>query len=207
MTDQSGDGAPAAALINPQVARRTLLRGAAALSGLAAVPASTFANSARTIRYVVIDSRFRQSAAFGEVLARDGAEVLDLASGLTAIWQDRLVPEWRGRGGVVAGLTTRSAWDGLSQQALGQFRKPRILGDHRFDGVNAAMSHRLNVPSAILGSGGTRQLQSPNWAATMAVVARDCATRASGLPRQSCQIGRHDAALPGNNQLFSWMVV
>lgn len=209
MTERVGNKTCFPYLIDQRIDRRTVLGGATALSVLAtaSLTGSRHAVSPGQIRFVITDSRFDESLAFGRQLARLGAEELSVTRGLTAMWQDRLVPHWREQRGVVAGLTTRSVWDGLSQQALGQFRKPWLLGDHRFNGVYGGLHHRLDLRTRLQGVTSRVLLNSAMWPVAMAAIVRSCVSTV-GADRESCEVGmRAPDISTSSNQLISWMVV
>lgn len=210
MTRRNGSTHDPAALGDPAIDRRSLLRGTAALSACLATPATAAslaaAPASRPIRFVVIDSRIGASAEFGRQMSRFGAEALDVSEGLTALWQDRLVPHWHASEAIVAGLTTRSIWDGLSQQALGQFRKPRLLGDHRFDSATGGLHHALDLPASMRAEAHASLLDAAAWPAAMALLVRDCAA-SSQARRQSCDVRQQGRRIPSPDQLISWMVV
>jgi hypothetical protein len=191
-----------AAPANWMADRRTVLRGTAAIAALAATP---IAAAAGTVRFVVIDSRHRQSVMFGREGARFGADILDAADGLTLLWQDQLVPHWREPHGAVIGLTTRSVWDGLSQQALGQFRRPRLLGRHRHGGGAGGLDHALELPAALFDRTGRHLLDPAMWPAAMAVLTRACVDT-PGIDRRHCQFRRPGMGADMSNELVSWMI-
>lgn len=187
--------------------RRTLLGGTAALcvvASSAALPRFP-ASPDGPVRFVISDRRFQQSEEFAKYLEQYGAESLDVSGGLTALWQERLVPHWRDSRGMVAGLTTRAVWDGLSQQALGQFRKPRLVGQHRFAGSNGKAFHQLDLPAAPLRMLGSSSFDDDAWPVRMAQLVRQCA-RDGGADRGTCRIGRPPRDLHETNQLISWMI-
>lgn len=54
---------------------------------------------------VVVDQRFEQSVEFGRALAQSGAQIYTMRGDVTDVWYTQLHPQWKVRGGVVAGLT------------------------------------------------------------------------------------------------------
>lgn len=152
--------------------RRGVLAGGTILSLAAAWPAlaASAASTERAIRYVVFDSRYRESNQFAEHPAFGGAERLDVAAGLTRLWQDRLVPHWREGAGVVTGLTTRSVWDGLSQQAMHQFRRPAKIALHSLDPETGLAAHRICAAARDI-----TDCAATDWPARMALAAKACA--------------------------------
>ncbi|MGN6356683.1 MAG: hypothetical protein ACTHLU_04290 [Novosphingobium sp.] len=140
---------------------------------------TTSAVTAQPLRYVVFDSRLRQSSEFARYLVSQGAEPLDIAGGLTRLWQNSLVPHWRDGSGFVAGLTTRTVWDGLSQQAMHQFRRPAKIGAHRIDVDTGLAAHR--VCETMLDSIGG--CADHDWPRRMALAVNVCAARSARNPR------------------------
>ena len=187
--------------------RRTLLRGAVVASTLAAAPGLARAAMLpqQAIRFVVVDERITESKAFAAVLDRDGVQRLEVTSGLTAVWRDHLYPHWQGSLGAVVGLTTRSVWDGLSQQAHGQFRKARIVGIHQLSGTRGRSQHRIDAPlgaditSRHLARGTDRW---PQEVARMLTVY----SRQTECPRESRICGTAIPADDLRQQLVSWII-
>lgn len=187
--------------------RRTMLQGAAVLSAAMATPALARAQNSGLsgIRFVITDRRFPESTAFGRQMEHFGAERLEVTGGITQLWQERLVPLWREQAGIVAGLTTRAVWDGLSQQALGQFRKPRLLGDHRIGNVGSAAQHKLTLPVEMPKSARAALLEAGAWPAAMAMFVRYCSD-IRGTGQNICEVGTQEPGHVVQNQLVSWIV-
>ncbi|WP_066552997.1 hypothetical protein [Croceicoccus bisphenolivorans] len=189
--------------------RRALLGvGATALAGAALAPLLTAraATGTGSVRFVIVDRKHAQSRRFASAMAAEGAEALDVNDGLTALWSQRLVPLWRNPQGAVVGLTTRSVWDGLSQQAMGQFRKARLIGIHHIDQSHGRARHSVEVPAsrrAMLASGG---FDTAAWPDRIAQVVTQC-VGADRRDMQACRFG--DATIPAQagTQLVSWMIV
>lgn len=187
--------------------RRALLRGVAIASALAGMPgAARAAVSGRSIRYVVVDGRISESRSLAAALRSEGAHRLEVTSGLTTVWQDHLHPHWLSfQSGAVVGLTTRSVWDGLSQQAYGQFRKGRIIAVHQIGVTSEQCQHRINA--SICGSIATSSLAagSAQWPQAMAqMLARY--SREGGNLGEPKHFG---AAIPADDvrqQLVSWII-
>lgn len=185
--------------------RRGVLAGGTMLSLAAACPALAAVGTPaeRTIRYVVFDSRFRESREFARHPALAHAERLDVAAGLTRLWQDRLVPHWRDGTGIVAGLTTRPVWDGLSQQALHQFRRPAKLALHSVDPATGLAAHRTGAAAR----GSLADCAGADWPARMALAVTACAASPS---RADCLAGLAPAAsarFRGEGfHLATWMI-
>jgi len=80
-------------------------------------PQTSRATVGYDVRYVITDQRFTESLAFAA--AADHAETtrLEVTEGLTKLWQEHLVPLWQSGAGAVTGLTTRSVWECLAEQA------------------------------------------------------------------------------------------
>lgn len=189
-----------------EIDRRTLLLGATAL----ALPQPAFARpaslQAQAIRFVVADPRHPESLSFAAALSRGGAATLELGSGLTSLWQQKLAPHWRGSTGAVAGLTTRAIWDCLSEQAQMQFRKPRLIGRHALDAKRAVLSHRLAPPNALPLAIDPHRVRGRDWPAEIAGLIERCAAITA-----PCGAEHHiGPARPGaelSQSLVSWIIV
>jgi len=119
--------------------RRLLVAGGSTAAALAVVgPTPLFAGTVACsafpelanvsdIRYIVIDRRYPESLAHAEALAGRGATTLDVADGLTRLWQEHLQPFWRHGEGAVAGLTTLAVWQCLAEQARSHALRTRAL--------------------------------------------------------------------------------
>lgn len=111
--------------------RRTLLAGC---WGVAAWPPAVFATAtvcdatARLdLRYVVTDRRYRDSLDIAAAWV-SGVPRLEVADGLTPLWQAVLLPLWRVPGsGAVAGVTSRPVFDCLAEQARSHGRHALVL--------------------------------------------------------------------------------
>lgn len=120
-----------------RMSRRSLLIATGSITALAAVGhPSLFAAgilappkeaSPFDIRFIVTDRRFPQSLAHVKALAVQGGKTLDVSDGLTRLWQENLQPLWQRREGAVAGVTTRSVWLCLAEQARSHALRTREL--------------------------------------------------------------------------------
>lgn len=138
-----------------RISRRALLGAGGGIAALAAVAdAPLFAVAAAQplqatdlsdIRYVVTDRRHRQSLVFARAYVARGSRPLEIADGLTRMWQQSLLPLWRTGGGAVAGLTTSAAWRCLAEQARSHSLRTRILAP-----VGANDGHPDNLVSWII---------------------------------------------------------
>lgn len=82
-------------------------------------------------RYVVVDRRYPESRAFAAALAANGGIRLDVADGLTSLWQNALVPLWRTPGnGPIAGLTSPAVLACLAEQARSEGRRAFAVQPH-----------------------------------------------------------------------------
>lgn len=153
------------------------------------------------ISYAVFDSRFPQSIDFAQALGLPDAQMLDVAAGLTRLWQNYLVPHWRKGGGVVVGLTTLAVWDGLSQQAIAQFRRPANIARHHLHQDERLVLHRIGrgiiepAPEA-----GER-----DWPQQMACLAQTCALQGGGFSSVS-PTGRSTRMNGQCHHLATWMI-
>ena len=125
------------ALHDIRISRRAVLAAGGSLGALAALapaalfaataaPAADPAGEAALIRYVLSDARHPHTLAHARTLDA-AAERLDVGEGLTRLWQDRLLPLWREKGGAVAGVTTRAVWECLAEQARSHALRTRAL--------------------------------------------------------------------------------
>lgn len=187
--------------------RRTLLRGVAIASALAGIPgAARAAVSGSSIRFIVVDGRISESQSLAAALRREGAHHLEVTSGLTAVWQDHLYPHWQSsQNGAVVGLTNRSVWDGLSQQAHGQFRKGRIIAVHQLGVTSEQSQHRIEAPICASITTSSLAPGSAQWPQAVAqMLAR--------YSREGGSLGepRHfGVAIPADDvrqQLVSWII-
>jgi hypothetical protein len=176
-------------------------------STMAALPGvARAAVSRQTIRFIVVDGRISESKALAAALSREGAQRLEVTSGLTAVWKDHLYPHWQGsRGGAVVGLTTRSVWDGLSQQAHGQFRRGRIIGVHQIGATSKNCQHRIeaHVRASITTSG--LALSSEQWPQEVAQIMAQYSQQ-RGCPREAKHFGPAIPAQDLRHQLVSWII-
>lgn len=155
------------------------------------------------IAYVVTDQRLAHSMAFGESLMAQGATRLEVTQGLTDLWQKNLVPLWRKGGAAVAGLTSRAVWDCLHAQALGQFRKPRMIGRHSMEDTHGAVSHVLNTQ--LSPDQAQQALEGPYWSAHLGMVAPYCSGDISASDEK--MIGAKQNPLICASSLISWIIV
>ncbi|WP_372731404.1 hypothetical protein [Novosphingobium sp.] len=128
-----------------QVDRRQVLRLSAmtvAIPSALAAPALARAASQPTPAFLAVaDKRWAMSAAFADAMRPHANEVLDVAGGLTPLWQNVLVPHWQLAGSVVCGLTTPAVWNGLREQARSAGRRAfRITVHDEPDGAYDAAS-------------------------------------------------------------------
>jgi len=198
-----GDSCPTAPISGLQFDRRTVLTGATALTLAVTGSATAMASKPGTalIRYAVFDSRLTSSVSFARTLAARGAEPLDVAGGLTRLWQDSLLAHWRDGSGVVVGLTTRMVWDALSQQAMAQFRRPAPLALHHIESDGGLALHRIGTGIAETVPEGADR----NWPEQMAQLAERCAARVRPLSA-ALPTGRA-VRVPGACQhLATWII-
>lgn len=175
---------------------------AGALFGLSASPG--LATETGGIRYVVTDRRHSQSLAFGEVLARRGARLLEVTEGLTRIWQEALVPLWREKGGQVAGITRPETWACIAEQARGSGRRSVLVGHHDL-ADDAAAEHHLIAPRPILDRAASLEACGAAWPQVMAGLVLQCRTRPSPAARERYRSS--DAAGPASTLvLTSWII-
>lgn len=190
-----------------RIDRRSLLGAGAcaAVAGLA-TPALARVHAAGPAapRYVITDRRYPQSLAFARFFEDRGAARLEVADGLTRLWQDDLVPLWRQAGGTVVGLTSRGIWDCLSEQASGQFRKARLIGRHMIDGNGGRTTHIVTAPEAALRAAGG-DLGGMGWMEGMARLTSRCSPDTGACAEWRC--GPPAPASAATQSLLSWMIV
>lgn len=185
--------------------RRTVLFGTAAA---ALLPAVAEAGSARpqTIRFVIADRRYSESVSFARVLTRQGATALDVAGGLTSLWQEKLAPHWRNAEGAVAGMTTRGVWDCLSEQAQTQFRKPRLIGRHSLDANRVVLTHRIAPPHVLPLDLAPHRIRGRDWPAEIAQLIERCAAADAPCGAEH-RIGPARDGTESSQSLVSWIIV
>lgn len=120
-----------------RISRRSLLIATGATAALAVVAhPAVFAAvtsapvempSLPDIRYIVTDRRYPQSLAHATALSVHGGRRLEVADGLTRLWQESLQALWQQHEGAVAGLTTRGVWECLAEQARSHGCRTRVL--------------------------------------------------------------------------------
>lgn len=186
-------------------------RSVLALAGLGAASLSTagtgtaVAQTRCAIRYVITDRRYEESLEFGEALAKQGAIRLELTLGLTSLWQEVLLPHWRGRTGAVAGMSASGAWLALSEQARSEARPSALVGRHAMGSQSAAATHVLTAPRSVLALGVALDGQLERWPSVMAGLARCCAR----APRSAVVEWRSQAPVAGGPtrySLLSWII-
>lgn len=189
--------------------RRALLGAGVALGAAAMVSPLLRGGTAAPsgpLHIIITDGRFAESRRFAASLPANGAQVLDLRDGLTTIWLEHLAPLWRKSSGAVVGLTTRAVWDGLSQQAIGQFRKPRILGTHEIAGDGQPVGHSVDVPASSHAPLMDGAMAGTRWPERMAEAVTGCL---AGQRREfkTCRLGPAAGHLRARTRLVSWMIV
>lgn len=128
------------------------------LGGAAALAADTAGPS--TLSYVITDRRFAQSLTFGSMLAEQGAQTLEVTSGLTRLWREALLPLWQGKGGAIAGITDHGTWACIAEQARSHGRRSILVGRHAVASTDGPASHLLTMAEppakvvALLDRGG-----------------------------------------------------
>lgn len=117
-----------------QASRRQVLRLsalAAAIPGALVAPAMAKAAwQPAPALLAVADTRFALSIAFASGIGAHADAVHDVATGLTPLWQNTLVPHWQLPGSVVCGVTTPAVWNGLREQARSAGRRAFRLAVH-----------------------------------------------------------------------------
>lgn len=159
----------------PKISRRAACSigaglSAAAVLGLRGGP--SVAAERHDIRYVVTDQRHDQSLEFGAVLARQGAERLEVTDGLTRLWREALVPLWRGKTGAIAGLTERGVWECIAEQARSQGRRSVVVGRHALTEEGDATGHVLSASAPTLAGATALETCGAAWPRVMADLAR-----------------------------------
>lgn len=182
MTHRTAPNEPIAQASDAGFDRRSLLMfgGATAAIGFVGAPGSAVsAAMLRPIRYVVTDRRHPESLAFGRALAADGAVRLEVTDGLTRIWQEALLPHWRGAEGAVAGITAPGVWQGLAEQARSEARRSSLIGRHTVGAITGLADHRVAAPANPLDGFG-----ADAWPLAMAALVRRCSSAGPGCGRE-----------------------
>jgi hypothetical protein len=163
-----------------------------------------------TVDAVVVDQRFEQSVEFGRALAQTGAQIYTMRGDVTDVWYSRLHPQWKVRGGVVAGLTgggvlfclERLGWDhglrvvqrGLHQPFGADGIQHALLGKADWsalerDSANSVTPWPAALAAAIAG------MHSPCPAVPSSRELRATCTTAPGRPGRAI-----------DTLLFSWVI-
>ncbi|GGC01510.1 hypothetical protein GCM10011494_20130 [Novosphingobium endophyticum] len=158
------------------------------------------------IHVIITNGRIAESRRFAASLSANGAQVLDVQDGLTTIWLEHLTPLWRKSSGAAVGLTTRAVWDGLSQQAIGQFRKPRILGTHEIAGNGLPIGHIVDVPASSHAALMDGAMASAHWPERMAQAVNGCLAN-QRREFKTCRLGSAADHQQARARLVSWMIV
>lgn len=187
-----------------------------ALAGLAALPLANTASSALAagsardrpdIRYVLTDARHPESVQFAAIFERMGVARLEVTEGLTKLWREALVPHWQEKGGAIAGLTRREAWECVAEQARSCHRRSMLTGHHVFSAEGTLRRHMLSAPPSALAGAAALDRCGAAWPSVMADIAARCPTierpaacRAQfGVPAPAADV-MHGA------ELVSWVI-
>lgn len=191
-----------------EVDRRTFLGAGAAGAALGMLTlrphAVRAAETGGRIDFVVTDKRHPQSLAFGRVLAASGARRLEVTDGLTGLWREVLSPHWAQGKGAIAGMTSPAVWTALSEQALGQWRRPLLAGRHFIDPATGSAGHRVNALAPEGDCARLIEAAGGHWPQAMAQLVAGPLRRSDGrrtLGTQPPTMGE-DALL-----LVSWKIV
>jgi hypothetical protein len=177
--------------------------GMSAAAILGGAPACAAVGERPNIDYVVTDARHPESLSFAVGLVAGGARPLEVTAGLTRLWSDALLPLWRNRGGIVAGLTPPGTWSCLAEQGRSWGRRSILVGHHGLSQDGDAVQHRVEGPNALgLGIEGLSRCGG-DWPRVMATLALGCPIE-SGAPK----ISRYstDSAAPAASALVSWII-
>lgn len=192
----------------PRLTRRAACSLGAGLStaALLGLPASRgLAAERHDIRYVLTDQRYPESLEFGAVLAREGSQKLEVTSGLTRLWQDVLVPLWRGKTGTIAGLTQYGTWICIAEQARSCRRRSVLVGRHGPTLDAAATEHVLSAPPPVLTDAVVLRDCGDMWPSVMARLAAGCPT--NPRPTADERFRSPDAATAAPSaHLVSWII-
>lgn len=178
--------------------------GISAAALLGGPPAYAALGEPRRIDFVVADKRHPQSLAFAAGLACAGVHPLEVTAGLTRLWREALLPLWRDRGGIVAGVTLPGTWACLAEQARSCGRRSILVGRHRLSQGGAAICHSVEAPSALRPSVDALSRCGGDWPQLMARLALQCP-----IDRSQFQTSRY----PGTDRnalaagaLVSWLI-
>lgn len=192
----------------PLLDRRTFLVAGAAMLALPqprSVALGQTLPGRLDIRYVVTDRRQPASVEFGRVLSAGGARRRDISTGLTAIWQESLLPLWRNGVGSVAGLTTRPVWECLVEQARSQALRPVLTGFHWVDPRSGEVSHRIVASPRLIATASTLDSDRGNWPVAMAALAGRCSSLEQGCAAEY-RAGARAPDGTSSQSLVSWVI-
>lgn len=148
--------------------RRKFLQSAAVLSATPLVPGVVFANGKKSVSLdaLVIDSRYRESRAFGLRAHEWGAPLREIEGDITDLWFRELEARWKSSPAATAGLTERPALFLLERLAWDQGLRVVYEGEHVLDGHGAA-SHRIDR-TADLSLQSKLKAAGPGWSTVLA---------------------------------------
>lgn len=175
----------------------------AAALGLPGTPG--FAAERNDIRYVLTDRRYTESLEFAAVLARAGNQRLEITDGLTRLWQEALVPLWRGQTGAVAGLTQPGTWSCIAEQARSCRRRSVLVGRHSPVLEADAIEHLVSAPAPLLSGGLALENSGESWPLVMARLAARRPTGPGPTVDQRFRSVLPAAAAPSAH-LVSWII-
>lgn len=184
--------------------RRQFLQTAAALSAVPLASRSVFAGGRElgVLDAVVVDSRHRDSLAFGDRARNMGVPLSPIEGDITELWTRSLLPRWRQQPAALAGLTERPALFLLER--LGWDHNLRVVfeAEHGPDGHGGMMHTVVRSGDAALapalaaaGRGWTNVLADAMFAGTHA------ATR-DFRPSGAAMAARFDEP----TRLHSWII-
>ena len=185
--------------------RRDILRTAAALPALAAVPFAELAVAADAsvlqLERFVFDVRFAEAGAVSVEIGKRGVTLAPIADDLMTLWYDELDLAWRKAPMALAGMTLVEALFVLETFALDRGMHVVYRGEHGLV-ENGKIKHRLAGPAALV-----ERLQPlpASWESALASALTECPLGAPEIVRAEL-VSEGGALSLRDMPLVSWII-
>jgi hypothetical protein len=182
----------------------------AAATHLVAPPALAAAASsdaaASPLASVIVDTRFEDSLAFAQVLARAGHALAPIEGDVTRLWLADLEPRLRARPQAIAGLTTERSFLCLEMLASGHGLRTVFHAEHLYMG-DGHIEHALRAPTELLARAAPLSQGATRWPEHVAgLVAGYRAGRRPAPARRLYATRLARPAQPQVEALVSWVL-
>lgn len=185
--------------------RRDVLRTAAALPALAAVPFAGLAAAADAsvlrLERFVFDVRFAESGAVAKEIERHGVQLAPIADDLMSLWYDELDLAWRKAPMALAGIALAETLFVLETFALDRGMHVVYRGEHGLV-ENGKIKHLVAGPSALI-----ERLQPlpKSWESALASALAECPLGAPEIARAEL-VSEGGALSLRDMPLVSWII-